>query len=154
MGLFHSFYDHKRVAIAGWNKIEIWDVTSGQQVGIVPIRVYNLHDIAWSKDDSYIVSADWTQGGIIWDVRQYKRLHSLGDSEAARSVDWSNNNKYIIIGGGFIRSGYIKIYDARNYRLLKKIEAYNLLRDLALSPDDQYMASGHEWGVVKLWGMR
>jgi WD40 repeat protein len=121
--------DTRRFVVAGTQPyIEIYDeerMTKVQQIGdrINPAHTNKIFTCRFNPNaPNMIYSGSWDRQVRFWDVRANRLMSSIGSktSISGDGVDISNDNNYVVTGGGTLGEG-VQLWDFRNLeRPLKK----------------------------------
>ncbi len=113
---------------------------------------FHPHSVVFSPDSKEIAANGiLSRDIIIWDVNSGKRTKALTEAPgSAEALAWSPDGKYIVTGRLFVKSGRktipaINIWDAKNGRLLKNIDAHDNVDSgsISFSPDGKYFVAGY-----------
>lgn len=171
--------DGKRLATEGDTNqgavIQIWDVTTGQQLGAFGNQLGAIYALAWSPDSTRLVAGggaaySYTSNAIIWDAATGKVLLSfITDSSntlsGVLSLAWSQDGARILalVATGPTPSGSTPIppqkeevqsWDAATGKLLSTAPVsipFPRFAVAAWSPDGKKVAVGNADGTVQIW---
>jgi eukaryotic-like serine/threonine-protein kinase len=146
--------------------IHIWSAFTGNEwltlpIPYPPVPVLN---IAWSPDDSYLVSTSrevYRKPGVrpigngyqlvhVWDAINGKRLFTYtGHNKDVWGVAWSRDGKYIATASD---DRTVKVWKAMTGELVFTYTGHTAeVRSVAWSPDDKYLVSASRDKTVQIW---
>lgn len=148
---------YNRIASAGeGGTIRVWDMSNeGKQIAVLQVSKGAILTLAWSANGNLLAFGGEDKTVQIWDINNKKRLF-LSDEHgfSVQSVIWGHKQNILISGGddNILRLGVVK-YQAGGLLSLEKITQVNskhgnCIYSLALSPDDQFLASGCANGAI------
>ncbi|KAG6369523.1 WD40-repeat-containing domain protein [Boletus reticuloceps] len=129
--------------------IRIYDTENGQQLVEIPFRCYNVSSpLAWSADGRELLAASYSE------VRRFDSSSgtllskwSVPGGGSFASVVLAHNQRFLVV----VAKKTLSFWDASSYMEIgTAIEHANDVRSVALSPDDDYIASGEENGKLTL----
>ncbi|MGL5076409.1 MAG: WD40 repeat domain-containing protein, partial [Waterburya sp.] len=138
--------DGKKIVTAGDdNLIKIWDI-EGNLLHTLKGHSQKVWDVAINSDNQHLVSASEDNTVKVWGL-QGNLLHTLkGHQDAVRTV--ITHDKQIISGS---EDRTIKIWDLTG-NLVTTLEQHQAaVKGIALSPNQQYLASVDDDGKIILW---
>lgn len=112
----------------------------------------DIMSASFSPDGKYVATAAWDGKGKLWSASNGA---FLSDFESSTAQNWvtrfSPNSKYLAIGNG---QRTVKIYTVANLTASPIVinEFSNWVRNLAWSPDGEYIAGG-SWGQVLVYSL-
>lgn len=100
-----------RVVAAGARAIHVWDVTTGEQVGMWHGHTQQIYGLAWSAASGMLASASADGSVRIWDTQHGTTVMILGGSESAPvySLAWSPDGSKVVSGS---KDGTVMLWDA------------------------------------------
>ncbi|MDD3009353.1 MAG: caspase family protein [Arcobacter sp.] len=133
-----------------------------------------IKDIAITNDKKFVVSAGTDSYVRIWDIKTGKLIDKIsgyigkdGSSGQIYSIALSNDNKYLVVGGSFVKSrkdggslfsedgksGFaIRLYDFKTKKLIKMlVEHNNIITKLKFSEDDKILLSSSADSHILVW---
>lgn len=131
-------------------KTRIWDVGTGQCLGIFPERTAgHVHTIEMTDDGRFVVTADYAGAAYVWDLAEGRRSHELhGEASPVKSL--ALNRGQAIVGH---ESGAVCVWDLRKGRHWRTILASgHPVHSVAVSGDGRLIASrsNHD-KLVRVW---
>ena len=108
--------------------------------------------VAFSSDDSQIVSGSWDKLVRVWDASTGEMLKLLeGHTDYVTSVAFSSDNRRIVSGSG---DKSVQVWDASTGETLKALEGHTEdVTSVAFSSDDRRIVSGSEDKLVRIWAL-
>jgi WD40 repeat protein len=99
-----------------------------------------VRSVAWSSKGEFIVTGSYGGEVHTYDVKSGKELNAFPNTNNAENVRLSADDKMLVVSYG---SGDLRIYDLPDYKLRMNFKAVHKggIWGLALSPNDQYIAS-------------
>jgi WD40 repeat protein len=108
------------------------------------------YSLAWSSRNQLVIGEH--QAHLV-DVASHQLLTTWTDSDpnfAALQIDWNADGTKFAAGSGNLNGG-ISIVDADTLAVLRSFSNTGVIEALDWSPDDQYLVTGSEAGLVTLW---
>lgn len=139
VGIIYGYYCNSRVIVR--------DAISGKVVHILT-GLSDVNSVTWSPDGRYIASGNYVGTIKVWDVFNWKDVHTLkliGYLGSYRTIVWSPNGKHIASGSS---DGTIKIWNAQNGALLST--TINGKDDEWLTYTPEGFFCGSEWATQNL----
>ncbi|MEM7312288.1 MAG: protein kinase [Planctomycetota bacterium] len=136
--------DGKRLASGGvTGMVKAWDLSDGTKTVTLrgetcePFGNAAIRGLTWSRDGKSIA---WGQmDGTIHIHSEAGEIEWSGHKERVYSLDWDPESKYVASCGA---DKQLAIWDATTGELVKSFECESEIRDVAWSPDGQWIASG------------
>ncbi|MCP4133158.1 MAG: WD40 repeat domain-containing protein [bacterium] len=164
--------DGKRALTVSINSTMIvWDLETGEQEkmivdgggDVLSIMGFSLGGTNYSDvgHENHPNSAIWTNNGriitfsddiIIWDDTDYSEIKRLeGHAWAGKGLALFNNNRYLVSA-----AKSIKIWDLDTGEELVSVigHAGEDIHSAAISPDEKYLVTGDENGIIKIWDLQ
>jgi len=143
--------DGKVIASGGFdNKIKLWEVASGKQVGSLSCQGSGLCAVAFSPDGKLIACGTMSDTVELWDVSSEKELQCLTEHSEAwiHSVAFSPDGNTLAWGEGKV----INLWDLVSAKKMKCLTGHSdQVSAIAFSPDGKTLASGSDDKTIKLW---
>lgn len=152
--VFHVAWSHNGryiAAVMDLGYIQIWDTASGNTV--FSQQAHNnkyVNCVAWSPDDSQIVTGGGDNTAIVWNVAgQSQLVQYTGHSNHVNAVAWSHNGDRIVSGSDDMTA---QVWNAANGSpLLRYTNHSNFVLALAWGPGDGRIASASDDHTVQVW---
>jgi WD40 repeat protein len=139
-----------------WDKAEarVHDVASGAELArFIEGRQGFQSDSTAAFDGERFMVRTFPVGVTVWDVGTGRRTAVLRtpDNSQPEAIAITPNGALVVTGGN---DGLIRVWDARNGRLLHKLAGHSGgFKALAVSPDSRTLASAGADLVTKLWSL-
>ncbi len=149
--------DLRYVALDRGTRISLWDVGTGDKIRDFKkgVHIAGVYSLCFSPDGKYLASGGGssynTQDGSvkIWEVQTGKLIKTIRAHEADVHLAFTPDGKYLV-SASTDRS--IKIWDTKNYNLVKKLTAnYEAFWSVSVSKDMTCIAAGTAGGYVVIW---
>lgn len=137
------------------NTIQVWDLTTGQQIHRITGHSDTVTAVAISPDSQILASASWDNTIKVWELSSGNLLHTL-------IADYSSSTNLNPIA--ISPDGQIFASESRGNIAIGSLSSgewlYILAGDapsctsLAFSPDYQTLVSGSRNGIIKQWNWR
>lgn len=132
----------------------LWNAADGREV-----RTFRGHSdivqcVAFSRNGALLASCSNDGEVILWDYADGKKLKTLADTSAkslnfVKSIAFCTNSNRLIAG---YMDGYIRVYDLVSGVEIKRSKLHSeAISEIALTLDDNFMASASIDGSAKLW---
>ncbi len=107
-----AFSPDGRILAAGSYVIHVWDVVTGEQVGIWKGHGDQVYALSWSAASGMLASASADGTVRIWDAGSGSTVHvlSMPEKAPAFSVDWSPDGTKLVAG---TLAGTVELWDAQ-----------------------------------------
>ncbi len=136
--------------------IQIYNVTTGEQVLHLPGHSQCVFQLAWSPDGRHLASRSLDRTIKVWDIANSRVLCESGYSaqKTTCACAWSPDSKRLAYSGGLDTA--IKILDVTRGEVTRTLRGHTQeIPSMAFSPDGKCLASG-SWsgdGTVKIWDL-
>ena len=112
-----------------------------------------IYDVAYSPNGDYIASASADRTVKIWETEKGREVRTIYiDNGYATSVNFSNDSKKLLVGGGNYEVGELKIYDIETGKTITNMVGHQEYAwDAAFSLDNQFVYSASFDGTLKKW---
>ena len=132
--------------------IKLWNVHNQQN--IATLREGTLfRTIAFSPNGQLLA----TGGGMhvkLWDVGRRAEIATLQHDKSVQTVAFSHDGQLLAAGDASDGRGTVKVWDVQKRQVIATLEDdLVFVRAVTFSPDDQYLASSHYNGEIKLWNV-
>ncbi len=127
--------DKKTLALAYDDSvIRLYDLTSGQLLHELQAHENSIQTMQFNKDGSRLISGDWGDYAIIWDVETGEIIKKKNMGETVMHAIYSADDNYLVVA---IDEAPLTIYDSN---LKKKKSEYAINDRIQVSPDKKYLA--------------
>jgi WD40 repeat protein len=145
-----------RMAGVQWGRqLKMWDVPSGQLVREFKWRSQYINSIAFSPDDTSLLSSDLF-GAILWDAakgnleRVFDENGKLDGFDTIQAVAYSPDGKAILMASG----QRVKLFDIQSGGLILTLENSSQVQSVAFSDDGKFAVSASRDGAIKMWDLQ
>ncbi len=146
------------LAAAGGNSddfaVHIWDVASGEAIGILGGHSGIVWDVAFSPDGQLLASASSDGTAIIWDWRNGDILKTLNFPDQVGSVSFSPDGQTLAVGGlddlQNLKAA-IWTFSTSTWEPLLKIPEYVNITAMTYSPNGRMLIGGGASRNVQVW---
>ncbi|HAV64463.1 MAG TPA: hypothetical protein DCY13_19105, partial [Verrucomicrobiales bacterium] len=128
----------------------LWNTFSRQE-SRVESGMRQIHQAAFSPDESQLVFVNWLGFAQVWATEPPKQLAAIrGFLQGQHSVTYSSDGNRIAIGSNAREA--VKLWDARTFQELVTLEGEgSLFMSVAFSPDGNVLAACNGNGELHLW---
>ncbi|MCL2004635.1 MAG: WD40 repeat domain-containing protein [Planctomycetaceae bacterium] len=130
--------------------IRLWNVRERKFVAQLHEHKEAVRGLAFSPDDSRLVTVAQDGQIHIWDTQDGRRLHSIPEPVRGmrRIMFQPNSSRFAVCG--FDQN--VRIYDAVTYQLIATFPAHGTNNEaVAYSHDGSLLAVGGRTGIVRIW---
>lgn len=150
--------DGSTLAAAGGDRedfaIHIWEVASGQKIGILGGHGDIVWNVAFSPDGQMLASVSSDGTAKIWDWRNGDILKILDFPDQVGSVSFSPDGQALAVGGlddlQNLRAA-IWIFSTSSWQPLLKIPEYVNITAMSYSPNGRWLVGGGASRNVQVW---
>ena len=110
-----------------------------------------VNSIKVSNNNNFLFSGGWDTFIIKWDIKTLSELNRFdcGDIGGIKCINLTNDDKYIISGGG---DHTVRVFDSINHNLIAAAKEHkDFVSCLAISEDNTTLVSGGWDGVICVW---
>jgi WD40 repeat protein len=138
--------DGKILATGTWDRITLWDVTTGKELHTLKGHDREVACVAFSPDGKVLASGSKDKTIKFWEVATGKELRTLtGHTERIASLAFSPNGK-ILVSGSWDRT--IKVWEAGTGKELRTLTELGGRRSVVFSSDGGTLASDDQRSVI------
>lgn len=133
----------------GFNNIRVWDVVNTHER--LALGVLETFTVAWGNDDNPIAGTGVTLSQIYLATGEVSRLNeqTLLIGAGMASLAWNHANSQIAVGDVL---GRISVFDSDGQEIAI-FENTTRLNQITWSGDDQFIASGDNAGIIRIWSL-
>jgi len=125
------------------------DIINGQIIHKLTMHDDALSSICFSPNGKNIVSIDYHDNILIWDIETGNSFLIKGQTDGGQSVCYSSNGKNIVIAG---MNGNIQIINVTTRDIIYTIKAHDQpIRKVLYTPDGKKIISASDDGTIKFW---
>ena len=165
--------DGKQVAAASAEQVKLWDVETGQEIGIITDQSESkqkegygkagVNDFAWSPDGNTLALATFS-GVSLLNIETYEeiQLSTNGNQpQIGHIITFSPDGKMLAVSVRSSSLAKVEVYDVESQGLLFTLDDFEDMGvfGIAFSPDNTRLATGwgNPWGggsgSIKVWDM-
>ena len=156
--------------------IRLWDLRDSRELLAIEARLPNIKSLAFSKGGDALLawSSNLHNAWEAWDVAtgrllgQFRKEGGLLSTNELHCVSFSQDGRYVALGGGDIRAGWCHIWDWRGGQLSHLPDNWvpikgsgeftgrihdNWTGAVGFAPDGRALATGSALGEIKLWSV-
>ena len=133
--------------------IKLWNVRDQQNIATLPDGTL-FRTVAFSPDGQLLATGGWMHVKL-WDVRRQAEIATLQHDQPVQTVAFSSDGEFLAVGDSSRDgSGTVKVWDVKSRQVVVTLEDdLVFVRAVTFSPDDQYLASSHYNGEIKVWSV-
>ena len=130
--------------------IKLWNVRNQQN--ITTLREGTLfRSVAFSPNGQLLATGGWMHVKL-WDVGRRTEIATFMHDQLVQTVAFSPDAEFLAVGDGLREGGTVKVWDVQKQRVVATLkEDLVFVRSVTFSSDNQYLASSHYNGEVKVW---
>ena len=143
--------DGKRaLTTAGDETVRLWDVDTGQWLGVLYDHTLEVLSVAWSVDQRHALSGSRDQTVRLWNVETGRRVRVLkGHTDEVWTVAWSVDQRHALSGS---RDQTVRLWDVKTGRCLRVLEGHTgQVLSVAWNAEQQRALSGAVDKTVRVW---
>jgi WD40 repeat protein len=147
--------DYKKGKLADQaGEVRVWDVTTGKQTALLPLKAGYASDITFSPDGRSLALAISDRTVLVWAVKGKEATRIFhGHTDYVKSVAFDPAGERLAAGGA---NGVVVIWNARNGGEILRLQADSrAISGLAFSPDGDRLATAsfglNANGTLKIW---
>lgn len=132
------------------NEVLLWDLENSQDPRRLKGHTNNPRSVAWSTNQSRVLSGD-SKGEIrLWDIEAEKCLAVFkGHTDGITSLVWSNDDRRALSGS---MDQTMRLWDLDTERCLRVLEGHTLgLKNVTWHPNQRLAVSASYDSTVRLW---
>jgi WD40 repeat protein len=145
---------HDRMASCSEDGIIIWNTSTSGIFAKVTDQPQTMA-LAWSPSGDTLCSADLNGTILLRDARG-KVLHTLlGSKSRIMMIQFSPNGRYLLSGGGPMRTAELILWDVQKGSIVRRFEPPHtgFINSVAFSQDGRQVVSGAFDGSICLWNI-
>ncbi len=149
-----------RILVSGSHDgtVRLWDVASGNQIGLFTGHTDRVYDVAFNPDASIVASGSEDNTIILWDVAtDESRVIHTGYTDGVNRLAFSIDGRTLVSSGGNYEDTSRRFWELRfwdvatgDLKLIRTGHRYTV-HNIVFSPDGKTLASGSWDGTVLLW---
>lgn len=139
-----------------WKIANIWDIDGNKTIKQFKSNYFGFRKaIFFANGKKVLTAGSFLESSIkIWDVQSGEIENNIqcSDYQGLTSIKFSKNENFIVVGSS---SGSVILLDAQSGEVLQNFYGHtNVVSDVAISPDNQWLISGSLDGTTKVWNLR
>jgi WD40 repeat protein len=148
---FHP--DGKRLAVAGSEVVEVWDVVARSRVHELRRHSQWVYCVAFSRDGKWLATGGWDRAIKLWDsATGVERQTLLGHELSVSDLAFSPDSRSLASAGS---DPSVRLWEVPTGRQLGVLHGHtDFVQAVAFNPDGRELASGGNDGMLKLWDRR
>eukprot|EP01083_Nonionella_stella_P148798 471656_1 len=143
----------KKLISGGNDKlVKIWDTGSGQALGVLRGCTSSILCAQYAPNYAFVCAAGNDCQLHLWNVKTQRQIRVYnGHTNKITSMAFTHDSR-LIFSGSHDRT--IKLWDVESAACKYTMSAQSSINDLALSPDEYYLATAHLDGCIRFWSKR
>ena len=143
-------HNDKLLATSGDDaRVVIWNTSTYSKIHSLCGHTESVRDIAFTHDDSRIITTSYDETARVWDVHTGALLLTLNGTASVVSAAFSPDGALIATGGG---DGAIHVFNAQGGEKSASMKGHSEPVNVVLfSPDGKSIASGSGDCFLRLW---
>ncbi len=143
--------DGQTLVVANGMRVELWDVSKGEQRGRTEVMDRAVEAVAVSDDGSLLAAGSLGGEVRVWDTQTVAKQFTLKKAHDGfvRAVAFAPGKQPALATGG--RDGLIRLWDSKGNPLKLLDKHRGAIRALCFTRDGQSLASAGDDSVVVLW---
>lgn len=139
------------LATASYDKLaKVWDLESGETVGVLKGHRRGLWDIKFSKYDKKIITSSGDKTVKLWSLLNYQIEQTLeGHTNSVQKIQFMTRGSQVISAGA---DGLIKLWNAKTGECLKTLDNHsNRIWSIDVKNDGMDFVSADANGQISIW---
>ena len=143
----------KKLISGGTDKlVKIWDTGSGQEISVLRGCTSSVLCAQYAPNFAFVCAAGNDCQLHLWNIKTLRQIRVYnGHSNKITSIAFTRDSRLIISASHDRR---LKMWDVETAACRYTMRAHSSVNDLALSPDEYYIATAHLDGCVRFWSKR
>lgn len=141
--------DGNQIATVGSDNIRIWDSTSGNELHVISMKVY---DLCFSPDGRFLAAGSDDKSVRMWNTSTGKEERIFeGHTLQVATVVFSPDGQFVV-SGSYDES--VKIWDVKTGKEVRSFKAGNQVSALSFNSDGSLLAAGERGVTIRIWDFR
>ena len=152
-----SFSPNNQIIASGGedSTVRLWDIKTKQCLALFEGHLDRVRKVTFSPEGKILASCSDDRTIKLWDVKNKELITTLtGHSDRVRGIQFSSDGAFIITAS---EDNTVIIWDAEKYSMINRFQLLaqknNPLRELVLSPDNKFFATGCDDSQIRLWNV-